>query len=115
MAFTEAIIRFFNNRAVRVDEQVSYLRLQIEKEKDNNSQLLDIIKSYTTGSIEKEEPINTEDFKPIQYKESWSAKRSRLERAARQKAFELDREARIQVERNKSTEQLEDELLHGEG
>jgi len=118
LAFTEAIIRFFNNRAIKIDEQVSYLRLQLEIEKQQNKELIEVIKNYVIGSENEEQTNqNQTEHKPIGYKEPWHITRQKLESKSRKEALELDREARIAVERNKSVgksiEELEEELLNG--
>jgi len=57
------------------------------------------------------------NYKPIgnsPYK-SWNVKRRELEQASRVKAVELDREARLAIAKNQTTEELESELGIGNG
>ena len=120
LAFTEAIIRFWNNRSVKVSEEVIYLRLQLEREKDNNSRLLDVIKNLATAGVTVKEENNNESTEQIHFqsnKRPWHVVQRELEQKSRQEAARLDMEARTAIERekakNKSVETLEEELLAG--
>jgi len=117
LAFTEAIIRFFNNRSIKVDEQVAYLRLQLDIEKRQNKELIETIKNLVLNASNEEPAQDQTEHKPIGYKEPWHITRQRLESKSRKEAFELDREARVAIERDKSVgksiEELEKELLSG--
>lgn len=118
VAFSEAVIRFWNNRFAHIDEQVSYLRLQLEKEKELNTELIETIKMMALNekAVTQDELPQTET-QPIRYKKPWHVVRQELEQKSRDEAIRLDREARTEIEREKAkgktVEQLEEELLNG--
>lgn len=109
-SFVEAIVRFWNNRFVRGNEEIVYLREEISRLQQENKGLIERLISPNINEVnireeEKEfQPVTTNRFIP------WRERRAMLERKSREAAISLAREAEVEVERGKSTEQLEKEL-----
>lgn len=115
-AFCRSLIRFFDNRFVKNDE-VSYYRMELEKLRQENFKLT---KHIIDNQIVSREVINPPEEEETEWKPanngytSWEKKRRELETASLQKALTLKREAEAELNRAKSTEELEAELLHVE-
>lgn len=105
-----AVIRFFENRFLLNDE-VAFLRLELEKERSEKNKLLNhILELNRTPSVELQ---NSAEFVPQQVTGtlSWDARRRQLEAESRNKAIELRREAAVAINSAKTTEELEHALL----
>lgn len=120
VAFIEAVVRFWNNRFLRQDDEIHYLREQNKQLQLEIIRLAELMGLSKTAEVSSSE-VDDNELQPIQREGSrvpWHIKQRRLEIANRNRARELAKqfadEASMKVERAKSTEQLEDELLHGE-
>ena len=105
-----ALIRFFDNRFVR-DNDVEWYRMELNKAHEETQMLYrSLLASKTTAEIIQEPE---ENFQPLNKSKftSWTTKRHQLEQESYRKAMNLAREARTNIERNKTTEELELELL----
>lgn len=105
-----ALIRFFNNRAV-LNEEIRYLREKLEEERNKNFQLTKFIlesRNQVTAEVETSEST---DWKPAREFKSWETRKKELEQASYQKAQALRAEAQEALNKAKTTEQLEQELL----
>lgn len=116
VSFTEAITRFWNNRFIRENDQIVYLRMELAKSQSENSKLLGyILEMANPAKVEAEPELDLSNFKPVNQREPWHVRQRRLEQESRNKAIQLASEARENLEKTKSTEDLEDELLGGNG
>jgi hypothetical protein len=104
-----ALIRFFDNRFVR-DNDVEWYRMELNKAHEE-TQLL--YRQLIMPPAVRTEIVEEENFQPLSKSkfQSWSTKRQQLERESYQRAMNLAAEARQNIERNKTTEELELELL----
>lgn len=114
-----AIIRFWDNRFTvedRTNDEIRYLRIQLDIERTEKKRLLDLIIELQSPKSAVSEPFDENQTKPISSSRQvpWHIMRQRLEAEARNKARDLANEARVNIERNKTTEELEQELLAGE-
>lgn len=106
-----SLIRFFDNRFV-ANNDVEWYRMELEKQRLETQSLYEriilILEPRTiTGDVVEEvnlQPIGKSKFK------SWEQKRRELENESRLRAINIANEARMNIERGKSTEELEDEL-----
>ena len=109
-AFVRWIIRFFDSKSLR-DDEVDYLRMELDKLKVENQELLNYILRPSVTKPEAEE--DNSDWQPISKYKPWSSKQKELEEASRLRAIALAHEARVNLASKKTTEQLENELLTG--
>lgn len=109
-SLTRAVIRYLESKSLR-DDSVGYLRMEIEKLRAENRELLNhLLMPKTTPAEIDDEPV---DWQPISKHQPWSSKQRQLEEASRQRAMNLAAEARVNLQKSKTTEQLESELLTG--
>jgi len=107
-SFVRAAIRFFDQRSLRND-QVEYLRMEIEKLQNENRELRD----YILRPVNVPEPQDeTVDWQPLGL-QSWEQKRRELEAESRKRMVQNAFDSAVIQNKNKSTEQLEKELLTG--
>lgn len=112
-SLTRAVIRFFEQRFIR-DDQVSYLRMEIEKLKSERDGYLDRLLNpvqAVTARIDEDEVdwqlLSSTGYQP------WSSKQKQLEESSRQRALNIAREAKVKIQQAKTTAELESELLTG--
>lgn len=106
----KAMIRFWDNRFIK-NTDIDYFKMALERQQDEYRELVKNITTQKTTNIQPES--DETEWKPVQSFVPWHIKRQQLESASRQKAIDLAREAKINIEKSKSTEQLENELLNG--
>ena len=113
-AFCRSLIRFFDNRFQRSDE-VEYYRMEIEKLQQENFKLTKFILDFqgkVTGlanEIKTEEEV---DWKPLESKYTpWHVRKAKLEQESLERSRALAAEATLALNRKKTTEELEAELL----
>lgn len=104
-----ALIRFFDNRFIR-DNDVEWYRMELIRAREETQSL------YQQMLVPKTvvaQPLEDEEFKPMQSSKfpTWANKRHQLEQESYKKAQALAAEARVSLNRNKTTEELEHELL----
>lgn len=116
-AFVEAIVRFWNNRFQLKNEEIIYLRQQIERLEFERKQLTErlMVPQFVETKEDEEEktfePLTTNRYIP------WHERRRKLEQASRAEAIRLQQEAATQVERDnnpgraQTIQELEDQLL----
>jgi hypothetical protein len=114
VSFVEAVVRFWSNRFQLHNDEVLYLRDRVAQLHNENQQLYERLISFNSPKIE-EQPVNIEDFKPIQtgrVRTSWSVTKAKLEADSRREAIKLAQEAAeaTKAERTQTTEDIEKEL-----
>lgn len=104
-----AWIRFFDNRfQIARDEPLDWLRMELQKERNEKNELMHFVLSLNAHS-EPEEESYSGDMKPIgRTYTPFSITRARKEKEQSDKAREIRARA---ANENKSTAQLEKELL----
>lgn len=110
-SFKEFIVRFFDNR-FQPNNEINYLRGEIEKLRFENNKLLNHIIDLT--SPVKTEEAETKNPEPLRKIVNWNERRRELEKQDAERARNLKIEKEVKANVNKSTEQLESELLSGE-
>lgn len=106
-----AIIRFWDNRFIlHRDNEINYLKLEIEKERLEKRKLMDFILELNKP-IDKIPDTPLEDYKPLNQNIPWRSRKMQLEQNDRKEFDKLKRDAEIRLEEAKSTEELEAELL----
>lgn len=110
--FIRALIRFWNNRFNKSDE-INFLRLELEKERRERNKLTEYILELNQLKINNSEPIDKEDFKPLNKHIPFRIKRAQKEAEDREMArkMRLEREQSLDPMVVKTVEQLEKELL----
>lgn len=97
-----------------IREEIDHLKMMIDRERDERIRLQELLISplFSKESNEKElelpQPIVNKKFIP------WHVRREGLEKEDRDRARNLDDEAKIALNKNKTTEQLEHEILVGD-
>lgn len=112
ISFIESGIRFWNNRfQFHPDEQLEFLKLELEKERSEKSKLLNYILELNSPRVELEQ--RSEDPKPIQTSQiPWHVRKANLERESRARFERLQEERKSGATvTSKSVEELEEELL----
>lgn len=104
-----ALIRFFDNRFIR-DNDVEWYRMELNKAHEETQMLYRSLLNPKPVASEVVEEVN---YQPINKSKfvSWPSKRQQLERESYERAMNLAREAKMNIERSKTTEELELELL----
>lgn len=109
-AFVEAIIRFWNNRFHSIkNSEVDFLRDELMRSRNDYKEL---VQSLNQPVIHNPKQIEDSEMYPIKGSrfEPFHVKRTKLEAASRNRAEALRKEAALEIERGKSTAELEEEL-----
>lgn len=112
VAFVEMVLRFLNGRFNSFNEEANYLRMELDKSRIERERLVEALISVKKNTETETESPDLSTYQPVTPKyESLHVKRARLERESLAKVRALSNEAQIGLERSKTTEQLESELL----
>lgn len=107
-----SLIRFFDNRFVK-NNDVEWYRMELDKAHMETQRVIErfLMPQNTAKEPEKENddfiPLNNSSYKP------WHIKKQELELASFRKAQDLAKQAKEAINKSKTTEQLEAELLDG--
>lgn len=112
------MIRFWNNRFIRDNEEIIYLRNLVEKERLENKRLVsEILQFVSPKEVKEETEPDLRELKPVFKSLHWKARASELEKKSREarKQMDAEREVKQNLEVRasspiKTTEELEFEL-----
>lgn len=110
VVFNEAVIRFWNNRFHKSDE-VSYLRIELAKRDEEIKRLTNLLIYFNNDEGEEELPQTRTEPQPFNGYTPFHIVRAQAERESFERAKRLAGEAKSEIEKEKSTEDLEKELL----
>ena len=96
----DALIRFFDSlftKSYRNSEEVNYLRMEISKLQEEN-------RKFVEALIDKGKPVEQSDipenYEPVRRVVPWAVKRYQLEKASRERAIAMAKEATEKKESN---------------
>jgi len=94
-------------------EEIHFLRLQLEKKDIEIKRLTDKIIQFSEPQIINKEVENFDDVESINKNSyiPWNVKKRQLEEEDRKKGYKIKLEAEEALNKNKSTEQLEKEII----
>lgn len=112
IVFHEAILRFWNNRFNKSDE-VQYLRDEILKKDEEIKRLTNLLIYFgnTEEDTEPQPEVKQVEHSPFNGYTPFHITRAKAERESFQRAKKLSDEAKNEIAKEKTTEQLESELL----